>query len=145
MLTQEEIAFIALLDGDRKQLINHKNVHNKTRYYDFAAFMDDYISSNGLKRSHIQQKANLSRCAYSYLNGHKPIRNRNVLLRICISTRMSIEETQDALRYCDLRLLDNEIYRDKIIITGIRAKRTWEDIDAWLYKAEEPSIADNCP
>ena len=144
MINQDDASFLALLEGNPEKLLAHKKAHYKNRPEKFADFLDNYISSNTLKmkKKDILIQADIS--SYSYLNGNKPIpvHRRNLVLRICIVTGMTLEQTQEALSCCNMGLLDNMIYRDKIIIVGIKYGRKLDVIDEWLYKAEEPSIFD---
>ena len=145
MINQEDVNFLALLDGDAKAILAHKKEFNKAQYKNFPDFFYNYLSSHTpkIKKKDILIQADIS--SYSYLNGNKtiPVHRRNLILRVCIATRMSLEETQEALSCCNMSLLNSLVYRDKIIIVGIKYGRKLDDIDEWLYKAEESSIYDN--
>ena len=137
--------FLKLLDGNPTQLLSHKKAFHAAHRHDFVQFLNDYLSTKGgMTKNFLCTQADIS--TQSYLNGnrHIPVKNRNMVLRLCIAARMDLSETQEALRCCKMSLLDDGIYRDKIIIAGIYAKRPLDDIDMWLYKAEEDSIYDRC-
>ena len=140
MTNQVDANFLALLEGDQEKLKAHKKTHDKEFHHDFVAFIDKYISSHGLIREFIISKANLTNYGYRILNGTKHTKNRNIILRICIAMKMNLEDTQEALKCYDMRLLDKEFYRDKIIMTGIAAHKDALDIEAWLCKAGEVSL-----
>jgi hypothetical protein len=98
----------------------------------------------GIKKNRLCTMADVS--SQAYLNGNRkiPLDKRNMMLRVCIASRMDINQTQEALRCCKMQLLDDGVYRDKIIITGIKNNKDLDDIDEWLVKAEEERIFDNC-
>ena len=143
MINQEDANFIAILDGDSDKLLEHKKAYHKSRCHSFVEFLDNYLSTKGgMTKKFLCVQANISNQAYLNGNRHVSVKNRNMILRVCIAARMNITETQEALKLCKMSLLDDDVYRDKIIIVGIYAKRPLDDIDEWLHKAKEESIYD---
>ena len=88
------------------------------------------MASHGFQRSFVIRTANLDpQYGYKLLNGSKHTHNRNIIIRICLSMRMDLENTQNALSYYGLPQLDSEFFRDDIIITGIDSGKSLLDID----------------
>ncbi len=136
---------IAALNGDQDAIRDFFKSREKPKYSGFVAFIDDYFVSHGLQRSFVIREANLDpQYGYKLLNGSKHTHNRNIIIRICIAMRMNLENTQSALRYYNMRLLDMEIIRDEIIIAGIETGKKLLDVDIWLCKAGERSLFDDC-
>ena len=64
----------------------------------FPAYMDEIISRKDLKRRDIFQKADLpAKYGYKLLTGEAHTSDRDKLLRLFISMRMNLKETQRAL------------------------------------------------
>ncbi len=136
---------ISALNGDERGIKSYIKDYNSKRNLDFVSFIDEYIYSHGIQRSYIIREANLNpQYGYKLLNGSKHTHNRNIILRICIAMGMNLEDTQQSLRCYDMRLLDIEIIRDKIIMAGIETRKKLLDIDIWLCKAGESSLFNDC-
>ena len=131
---------LVLIEQSPEQLKEYKKRHEKECYQDFVSFIDDYISSHGLTRAFIINKANLTNYGYRILDGTKHTKNRNLILRICLAMGMNLEDTQKALKLYNMRLLDDTLFRDKIIIAGIVIGIAALDIDKKLCKAGEESL-----
>ena len=146
MDNKERLARLAaLLDGDENAALEFIKECKAVRNRSFVTFIDRYIESRGLQRNFIIREANLNpQYGYKLLNGTKHTNNRNIILRICLATRMSVEDTQEALRCYNMRLLDIEVFRDEIIMAGIEKHKSLYDVDIWLRKAGQVSLYDDC-
>lgn len=135
---------ILALNGDDESAQVFVRQHT-IRRQNFVSFFDNYISSHGIQRGYIIREANINpQYGYKLLNGTKHTHNRNIILRICIVAKMNLENIQEALRCYDMRLLDSDIIRDRIIMAGIESNRDLYGIDVWLRKTGIESLFDDC-
>ena len=141
MEKQEDEKLLSLItEQNPEQLKEYKKRHEKECHRDFVSFIDDYISSHGFTRAFIINKANLTNYGYRILDGTKHTKNRNLILRICLAMGMNLDDTQKALKFYNMRLLDDALFRDQIIIACIVTGKTAIDIHDLLCKAGEESI-----
>ena len=130
---------LSLIEQNPERLKEYKKSHEKDKHSNFVSFIDDYISSRGIKRTYIIRQANLTNYGYRVLDGTKHTTNRDLILRICLAMGMNLDDIQKALRLYNMRLLDDSLFREEIIIAGIVTGKSVLDIDILLSKAgEEP-------
>lgn len=141
MEKQECEKLLSLIDQNPERLQEYKKCHEKDKHRDFVSFIDNYISSKGLKRDHINRQANLTNYGYKVLNGTKHTTNRDLIVRICLAMGMNLDDMQTALKLYDMRLLDDSVFRDAIIIAGIVTGKSVVDIDILLSKAGEKPLS----
>ena len=139
MEKQEYENLLSLIEQNPERLKEYKKSHEKDKHSSFVSFIDDYISSRGITRAYIIRQANLTNYGYRVLDGTKHTTNRDLILRICLAMRMNLDDIQKALRLYNMRLLDDSLFREEIIIAGIVTGKSVLDIDILLSKAgEEP-------
>ena len=130
---------LSLIEQNPERLKEYKKNYEKDKHSNFVSFIDDYISSRGITRAYIIRQANLTNYGYRVLDGTKHTTNRDLILRICLAMRMNLDDIQKALRLYNMRLLDDSLFREEIIIAGIVTGKSVLDIDILLSKAgEEP-------
>ena len=146
MDNKERLAKLAaLLDGDEQEALAFIRECKEIRKRNFVSFIDKYIDAHGIQRSFIIREANLNpQYGYKLLNGTKHTNNRNIIIRICFAIRMNIENTQEALRCYNMRLLDVEVFRDEIIMAGIEKGKPLYEVDEWLCRAGQVSLFEDC-
>lgn len=139
MEKQEYEKLLSLIEQNPERLQEYKKCHEKDKYSNFVSFIDDYISSRGITRAYIIRQANLTNYGYRVLDGTKHTTNRDLILRLCLAMGMNLDDIQKALKLYNMRLLDDSLFREEIIIAGIVTKKSVLDIDILLSKAgEEP-------
>ena len=141
MEKQEYEKLLSLIDQNPEQLKEYKKSHEKDKHRDFVSFMDNYISSKGITRAHINRQANLTKYGYRVLDGTKHTTNRDLIVRICIAMGMNLDDMQTALKLYNMRLLDDSVFRDQVIIAGIVTGKSVIDIDILLSKAGEKPLS----
>ncbi|MDY4692026.1 MAG: hypothetical protein SO401_00420 [Blautia sp.] len=109
---EEDIDFI-----NKKELRNELSV----RILESFRSMTKFAEACGIQVSHLND----------FLNDKKGFR-RNRMLIVCITLKMSIQETQDALKYFEHPPLHPKNKRDYLILNGIRQKLSWQEIDSIL-------------
>lgn len=110
----------------------------------FPWFMDRILDENGLKRQDVLIRANLpQKYGYKLLTGEAHTTDRDKILRICFAARMSLKQTQRALRLYGMSELYPKRRRDVVLITAL--SRKLYDIDTvseLLMEAGEPPLYD---
>ncbi|MGN0539796.1 MAG: XRE family transcriptional regulator [Candidatus Fimenecus sp.] len=115
---------------------------NREAFVDLTVsdFLNKYINSKGLIKSHIIKDAEISEIfGFQVFSG---IRNpsRNTLLSLCIAMKMSLDEVQSALKIAGFAPLYPKNKRDSIIILGISKGETVCDINNQLYDNDEDTL-----
>ena len=116
--------------GDTKKLYQAL-YHEKTE--SFVMFVDRYLEEHGLKRQYVILKAQIqTQYGYKILSGQKHTKDRDLILRLCIAMGMTVDETQKAIKYYGMPMLDHDTCRDEIILIGIDKKHDLYTIEEWL-------------
>lgn len=90
---------------------------------DFASYMDAMFEKKHLKRQDVILRANLpQKYGYKLLTGESHTTDRDKILRICISMKMTLKETQRALKLYGMNELYPKIKRDVVIIVALGQK-----------------------
>ena len=83
----------------------------------FSFYMKDILSKKGITQQTVFLKADIpERYGYKLLSGEKHTRQRDVILRICYSAELSLDETQRALKKYQMPELYAKIPRDALIM-----------------------------
>ncbi len=86
----------------------------------FVSYIDSLLEEKQLKRQDVILRANLSqKYGYKLLTGEAHTTDRNKLLRICFSMRMSLKETQRALKLYGMNELYPQVRRDVVLIVAL--------------------------
>ena len=141
MAKQEYEQLLSLIEHNPERVKEYKKSLEKDKHSDFVSFIDDYISSKGITRAYINRQANLTNYGYRVLNGTKHTTNRDLILRICLAMGMNLDDIQKALKLYNMRLLDESLFRDEIIIACIVTGKSVVDIDILLSKAGEKPLS----
>ena len=141
MAKQEYEQLLSLIEQNPERVKEYKKSLEKDKHSDFVSFIDDYISSKGITRAYINRQANLTNYGYRVLNGTKHTTNRDLILRICLAMGMNLDDIQKALKLYNMRLLDESLFRDEIIIACIVTGKSVVDIDILLSKAGEKPLS----
>ena len=83
----------------------------------FSFYIKDILSKKGITQQTVFLKADIpERYGYKLLSGEKHTRQRDVILRICYSAELSLDETQRALKKYQMPELYAKIPRDALIM-----------------------------
>lgn len=90
---------------------------------EFEVFMKDTIASKGIQLKDVFIRADIpEKYGYRLLSGEKRTRQRDIILRICYASEMSIDETQYALRLYGMPELFAMAPRDALIMVCFSEK-----------------------
>jgi hypothetical protein len=94
---------------------------NKDSMIDGDRSFSDYIREKMKTKGVLQQEVFLladipERYGYKLISGEKHTRQRDVILRICYATGLSLEETQKALKLYEMPQLYAKIPRDAVLM-----------------------------
>ena len=91
---------------------------------DFYSFMRKKLKENGISQKVLFLKADISETyGYKLLSGEKRTRQRDVILRLLIASKMNLDEVQSALHKYGIEELYPKNKRDALIIMCINEKR----------------------
>ena len=89
----------------------------------FADYMREIIKQKNLLQQEIFLKADIpERYGYKLLSQQKHTRQRDVILRICYASEMTLEETQKALRIYRMPELYAKVPRDALIMIAFNER-----------------------
>ncbi len=89
----------------------------------FSSYMRKIIKNKNLSQQGVFLDADIpERYGYKLISGEKKTKQRDVILRICYAARMSIEETQRALKIYNMPELYSRIPRDAFIMIAINER-----------------------
>lgn len=88
-----------------------------TSEHPFAAFMREKIHQKGLTQQHVFISANMSEnYGYKIISEEKHTRQRDTILRLCLASEFTLQETQKALTLYHLPQLYARLPRDAVFI-----------------------------
>lgn len=103
----------------------------------FSIYIKDLLKEKGIKQQNVFLNADIpERYGYKLLSGEKRTRQRDVILRICYAAKMSLEETQRALKKYGMPELYAKIPRDALLMI-IFNERPGSIIDVNSYLIEK--------
>lgn len=112
-------------------------IGNEITNPDIATFLSDMMDKYEKKPIVLIQKGNLSKShVYQILNGTR-IPNRNLLIRICFTIGLSLEETQRLLTISQRGALYPRVRRDAAIIFCMNNHYTLEQTNDLLEEVDE--------
>ena len=83
----------------------------------FTKYMRNLFKEKGLRQQDVFLYADIpERYGYKILSGEKHTRQRDVILRMCYSAELTLEETQKALRIYGMPELYAKIPRDAVLM-----------------------------
>lgn len=90
---------------------------------DFVGYIDAMLVQKNMKRQDVLIRANLPhKYGYKLLTGEAHTTNRDKILRICLAMRLTLKETQRALKLYGMNELYPKNKRDVILIVAIGNK-----------------------
>lgn len=105
-----------------------------------AAFLSEYITQKGLKKSAVIKDAEISEIfGFQVLSGTRNP-SRNTLLSLCIGAKMTVDEVQATLKIADFAPLYPKRKRDSILLLGIANGKSVCDINNELYEHGEETL-----
>lgn len=86
----------------------------------FSAYMRDMFKKKGLLQQDIFLAADISEgYGYKLISEEKKTKQRDVILRLCIAAKFTLEETQRALKLYGMSPLYPKVKRDAVLIVAI--------------------------
>lgn len=105
-----------------------------------AAFLSEYITQKGLKKSAVIKDAEISEIfGFQVLSGARNP-SRNTLLSLCIGAKMMVDEVQATLKVAGFAPLYPKSKRDSIILKGVANGKGVCDINNELYEHGEETL-----
>lgn len=107
-----------------------------------SAFLQEMIVKYNIKRADLFRKAGLvgSNYGYELFQNDKKTPSRDILLTLCISFPLTLEETQYALRCAGLAILYPRDRRDAYILFGIKNGLTVDALNELLTEKHLDTI-----
>ena len=126
-----------------KDLEEYLNKIDNVKYNDFANYILDKCAEKGIKKSTLIYDANISRTyGYQILNGDKNP-SRDKVIKLCISAKLTLDETERALALAKVGKLYAKDTRDSAIIFAINKNLNVIDTNEFLYKLNESYILED--
>ena len=105
-----------------------------------AAFLSEYITQKGFKKSAVIKDAEISEIfGFQVLSGARNP-SRNTLLSLCIGAKMTVDEMQATLKIAGFAPLYPKSKRDSIILKGVANGKGVCDINNELYEHGEETL-----
>lgn len=103
---------------------------------DFSYYMKNLLLTKGKTQQEVFLSADISeRYGYKLLSEEKHTKQRDVILRICYASEMSLDETQKALRMYKMPELYAKIPRDALLMICFNERPgTILDVNGYLKK-----------
>ena len=102
----------------------------------FSGYIKDILKENGITQQMAFLRADIpERYGYKLLSGEKHTRQRDVILRICYASEMTLSQTQRALRKYGMPELYAKIPRDALIMVAFNERPgSILDVNAYLLQ-----------
>lgn len=116
----------AFIKENRKSMLSEERA--------FAKYMKEILQNKKILQNELFLKADIpERYGYKLLSEEKRTRQRDVILRICFSAQMTLEETQKALKIYKMPELYVKYPRDALLMICFNEKKnSISDINALL-------------
>lgn len=89
----------------------------------FATYIKTLIKSRGMLQQDVFLHADIpERYGYKLLNEEKRTRQRDIILRICYAARLTLNETQEALKIYGMPQLYAKIPRDALLMVAFNER-----------------------
>lgn len=110
------------------------------KYTDFSKYILEKCAEKGIKKSKLIADADISRTyGYQILNGDKNP-SRDKIIKLCISAKLNLEETERALALAKVGKLYAKSVRDSAIIFAINKGLNVLDTNEFLYNLNEDFV-----
>ena len=110
------------------------------RNIDIYNFWSKLIEKSGYSKSNIINKADFCYCYfYDIINGRK-LPTKDKVVRLCLAMKVSLKDTQEALRISDRSPLYPKNRRDSILIYAINHKMIVSKCNALLVEFNEEEL-----
>ena len=91
----------------------------------FYGYMKECIRQKGLQQQEVFVRADISDSyGYKLISGEKHTNRRDVVLRLCIGAKLTLEETQRALKIYGMSPLYSRFRRDAVIMVALNSGAT---------------------
>ena len=88
----------------------------------FSVYMKNCIKEKGIQQKDVFLAADISDgYGYKLLSEEKHTKQRDVILRLCLGARLTLDETQRALKIYGMSPLYSRLPRDAVIIVAIES------------------------
>ncbi len=124
-----------LLESSPKQFYEQHipNIHEIT----FSEYLSNLFQDKKIKPSKVIINVCVSKTyAYQVINGER-IPGRDIILRIALTLKLSISETQKLLTYAGKGILYPKFHRDACILFCLRQKKSLYDTNIFLENEGE--------
>ncbi len=118
-----------------EKILNNTHINNLDDYFEdnkesilssdrpFRDYMLGMIKARGLKQQDIFIDADIpERYGYKLISEEKRTRQRDVILRICYASKLTLSETQKALKIYGMPLLYAKVPRDACIMVAFNER-----------------------
>lgn len=107
-----------------------------TNEYAFHDYMSELIKLKNLRKQDVFLAADVSeKYGYKLLSGEKHTKQRDVILRLCYASELTLEETQKALKLYRMPELYAKIPRDAMIMIAFNERPgSIIDVNSFLKK-----------
>lgn len=108
----------------------------------FSKYIKHCIREKGLKQQDVFLRADLSDSyGYKLLSGEKHTSQRDTILRLCLGAKLTLEETQRALKMYGMSPLYSRVPRDAALMVAILREITeLADVNAYLQEHGMPPL-----
>ena len=97
------------LDENDESMIKSEN--------EFSIYMRNIIKKNDIMQQRVFIDADIpERYGYKLISGEKKTRQRDIILRICYAAKLTLEETQKALKIYGMPQLYAKVQRDAMLM-----------------------------
>ena len=108
----------------------------------FAAYFSALLKKKGLKRQTVFLNADVPEgYGYKILSEEKRTRRRDTILRLCFGAKLTLDETQRALKYYGMSELYARVPRDAVLIIAFNSGIfDVFEVDALLLRHQMPPL-----
>lgn len=137
---QDEIKH--LHTNDLKRFFDKHITFYSKDYKAFSSYMRSKFREKGISQKDAFKRANISEgYGYKIISQEKKTAQRDVILRLCLALRMSIDETQKALMLGGFSILCINYRRDVVIMVAINNHFfSIEEVNKFLTKYGEEML-----
>lgn len=108
----------------------------------FADYFNEMLKGKGLLKKEVFEKADVSETyGYKLLSEEKHARDRDMIIRLCLAARFSLDELQRGLKIYGMSPLYPRYKRDALLITAFNNKMyDIYEVDKYLRSNDAPGF-----
>lgn len=115
---------------------------NLIKQTSLCQYLNTLLDEKNITKSQMIKLSGLDRTyAYQILSGNRKNPDRDKVLAICFSLKLSFEETQNLLKSTGYPILYARIKKDSILIFALQHKLTLADVNEILYDFDFNTLA----